>query len=97
MPEITKDKQLIYPIFDEISRELDHPASTNSFGWTSGETALADAAHTLDNEPEFRAAMRPLLEKALKSTTPHVVIMARQYHQKHLKLDSTQNPRKTNQ
>jgi hypothetical protein len=87
---ITTDERLIYRIFDEISRELDHPASTNTVGWSSGEIAVADAAHTLDDKPEFRAAIRPLLERCLKSSTPHVVIMARQYHQKHVQLDRAQ-------
>jgi len=85
--ETTRDKARVLRAFDELVHELDHPRSTNRLGWTSGETGLANAASTLDVEPEFRAALRPLLSKALQSRNPNVVRVAQVHLEKHAKLD----------
>jgi hypothetical protein len=86
----TNDKQAVQEALRQIGELLEEPGSTNSMGWTDAEQALGHAAHRLDTEREFRAAMRPLFAKVLERKGSPADVMAKTYLRLHRELDQSE-------
>ncbi len=92
--KVTGDKQVVLEVLRALGSALTLPSptsATNAAGWTDVESAIGYAAHRLDTEPEFRAALRPQFERILTDKASPARAMAQTYLRKHADLDAAKN------
>jgi HEAT repeat protein len=89
---MTNDRALVLTEFDTLKTALRDPdplGARNSAGWSPAEEALGYAAHMLDDDPEFREAMKPLLSTVLSNPNSKALRMASTYAKRFLDWGST--------